>query len=84
MVRIDVQLPPEQANVVWEAMLAAMDAGRSEDGSASAEAPREVDPSELEAERADALVNVAQASLQHDQPRTLGSGYELVMMTTPE
>ncbi len=44
----------------------------------------EVDPSLLEAERADALVSVAQAYLQHDQPRTLGSGYELVMMTSPE
>ncbi len=96
MVRIDVQLPPEQANIVWEALLAAMDAGRSGAGSASAEVGasaeasasaevrREVDPSELEAERADALVNMAQAYLQHDQPRTLGSGYELVMMTSPE
>jgi hypothetical protein len=35
MVRIDIQLPPEQANIVWEAMRAAVDAGRSEDGSAS-------------------------------------------------
>ncbi len=75
MVRIDVQLPPEQANVVWEAM----DAGRSEGGSASAEArpEGEADPSVLEAERADALVSVAQAYLEHDQPRTLGSGYAL-------
>ncbi len=44
MVRINIQLPPEQANVVWEAMLAAMDAGRSEEGeSASAEARRKVE-----------------------------------------
>jgi hypothetical protein len=61
MVRIQIQLPPEQANVVWEAVSAAFDAGRSEAKSASAE-----------------------AYLRHDQPRTLGTGYELVMMTTPE
>ncbi len=90
MVRIDIQLPPEQANVVWEAMLAALDVGRSEPESASAEASasaelrRELDPDVMEAERADALVSVAQAYLEHEQPRTLGSGYELVMMSTPE
>ena len=85
MVRIEIQVPPEQANMIWEAMCAAFDAGRRDAKDASAEArPREIDPSALEAERADALVNVAQAYLQHDEPRTLGTGYELVMMTSPE
>jgi hypothetical protein len=95
MVRIEMQLPPEQANVMWEAMSAALDSGRREsrqDVSAemptggtephvSAETRRESDPSVLQVERADAMVSVAQAYLQHD-PRTLGSGYELVIMTT--
>ncbi len=103
MVRIEVQLPPEQANVVWEAMSAALDTGRhqelgstSETGAsaetdtgagprASAEASSDVvDPVVLQAEHADALVSVAQAYLQHDEPRTLGSGYELVIMTTKD
>jgi hypothetical protein len=96
MVRIEIQLPPEQANMVWEAMSAALDAGRSEaknvsaetgtptEADVSAETPREhIDPVVLQAERADAMVNVAQAYLQH-QPRTLGSGYELVVMTTKD
>ena len=85
MVRIDMQLTPEQASVVWEAMHAALDAGRrdvSAETSASAEVPSG-DPGTQQAERADALVSVAQAYLQHE-PRTLGSGYELVVMTTPE
>jgi hypothetical protein len=87
MVRIEVQLPPEQAAIVWEAMSAALNAGRSEDDSepqshASAEARRsDFDPSRLPAERADALVSVAHAYLTHS-PRTLGSGYELVLLTT--
>jgi hypothetical protein len=80
MVRIELQLPPEQANVVWEAMSAALDAGRREDKDVSAETPS---PSVLQTERADAMVNVAQAYLQHN-PRTLGSGYELVIMTTKD
>jgi hypothetical protein len=95
MVRIEVQLPPEQANVVWEAMSAALDAGRSDGASAEtsgssrtdagAESPRDrADPVVMQAERADALVSVAQAYLVHDEPRTLGSGYELVVMTTKE
>jgi hypothetical protein len=88
MVRLEIQLPPEQASIVWEALSAALDAGRRDDRdseSASAEAPRPgPDPTVLQAERADALVSVAQAYLQHDEPRTLGSGYELVMLTTPE
>jgi hypothetical protein len=100
MVRIEMQLPPEQANVVWEAMSAALDSGRRDrktdvsaetparaDSSVSAETPasgetrRDIDPIVLQAERADAVVSVALSYLQHD-PRTLGSGYELVVMTT--
>jgi hypothetical protein len=93
MIRIEMQLPPEQANVVWEAMSSALDSGRREGKDISAETaahPREdvsaetrhhTDPIVLQAERADAMVNVAQAYLKHD-PRTLGSGYELVIMTT--
>jgi hypothetical protein len=91
MVRIELQLPPEQANVIWAAMNDALDAGRSE--AASAEAPAEVGtPAALDdsaearlidpAERADAMVSVAQSFLEHPR-RTLGSGYELVMMTSP-
>jgi hypothetical protein len=88
MVRIEIQLPPEQANVVWEAMSAALDAGRREDSRASAEAPKQprspsVDPVVLQAERADALVSVSQAYLQQSS-RTFGTGYELVIMTTKE
>jgi hypothetical protein len=92
MVRIELQLPHEQANVVWEAMSAALDAGRREDKDVSAETPTPTatdvsaetpSPSVLQTERADAMVNVAQAYLQH-KPRTLGSGYELVIMTTKD
>jgi hypothetical protein len=88
MVRIEAQLPPEQAAIVWEALSAALDAGRSQDAStesgASAETTRpELDPARLPAERADALVSVAQAYLTHS-PRTLGSGYELVLMSTKD
>jgi hypothetical protein len=93
MVRIEIQLAPEQANLVWEAISAALDAGRSESASAessagvetgaSAEARRDVDPTVWQAECADAVVSVAQAYLQHS-PRTLGTGYELVVMTTKE
>jgi Domain of unknown function (DUF222)/HNH endonuclease len=86
MVRIEMQLTPEQAKVVWEALNAALDAGRSEtDASAETPASAETGASAetAEAERADAIVSVAQAYLQHD-PRTLGSGYELVVMTTPD
>jgi hypothetical protein len=66
MVRIELQLPPEQANIVWEAMNAALDSGRREDKDVSAETPRpaETSASVLQTERADAIVNVAQAYLQ--------------------
>jgi hypothetical protein len=96
MVRIEMQLPPEQANVVWEAMSAALDGGRRERKDVSAETPVEgarpdvsaetrpdCNASVLQAERADAMVSVAQAYLRHD-PRTLGSGYELVVMTAKD
>jgi hypothetical protein len=89
MIRIEIQLPPEQANFLWEAMSAALDAGRREREDVSAETSsrtetrREVDPIVLQAERADAVVSVAQGYLQHE-PRTLGSGYELVVMTTKD
>jgi hypothetical protein len=121
MVRIEVELPPEQANVVWQALLAGIDAGRTEarvaERDVSAEAQREtgkpaqdeaavsaetalepapqeaadvsaktrdrVDPVTWEAELATALVDVSQAYLD-SSPRTLGSGYELVILTTPE
>jgi hypothetical protein len=90
MVRIEIQLPPEQANVIWAAMNAALDAGRSESADSGTPAPqqasaeaRPVDPVVAQAERADALVSVAQSYL--DEPhRTLGSGYELVMMTSSD
>jgi hypothetical protein len=39
------------------------------------------DAEELEERRADAMVDVARAYLQH-QPRTLGSGYEVVVIST--
>jgi hypothetical protein len=88
MVRIEMQLPPEQANVIWAAMNAALDAGRSEADSAEApgeagtRAANDASAEARPAERADAIVSVAQSFL--DQPhRTLGSGYELVMMTSP-
>jgi hypothetical protein len=41
------------------------------------------DPVALEEQRADAIVHVARTYLQH-RPRTLGSAYELVIITTPE
>jgi hypothetical protein len=84
MVRIEMQLSPEQANVVWEAMNTALDAGRDQVEDDSAESRRgEVEPAVLQAEQAGALVSVAQAYLQHSS-RTLGSGYELVMLTTKD
>jgi hypothetical protein len=91
MVRIEMQLAPEEAAVVWEAMTSALDQASAEAAApiaadASAEA-RPVAPAndgeELEHRRADAIVDIARAYLQH-QPRTLGSGYELVVITTKE
>jgi hypothetical protein len=116
MVRIEIQLAPEQAEVL-DAAIAVMLAGHGasaeasgesghesghpadhessresshesshesghtanpESGDASAEAPSPADP----AERADALVSIAQSFLEH-RHRPRGSGYELVLMTTP-
>jgi hypothetical protein len=100
MVRIELQLAPEQAEVVWAAMHVALDGGRAADGRADADAdanadaseeasapsqtptelaPRELDPSE----RVDALVSVAQAFLEQ-RNRPHGTGFELVLMTTPD
>jgi hypothetical protein len=89
MVRIEMQLPPEEAAVVWEAMTSALDQGAAEAAAtnardASAEArPVPVNQEEQQERRADAMVDVARAYLQH-QPRTLGSAYELVVITTQE
>ncbi|MFO7567115.1 MAG: DUF222 domain-containing protein, partial [Enhygromyxa sp.] len=158
MVRLEIQLPPEEAAIVWSAVMSALDAERAsaevsdvadsagEDASAeasdvadsageeaSAEAsvvadtvgeeasgqasappwqptptrlakqlwgdsplqpstfaglpstantPAKINDETLEARRADALVDLARAYLQH-HPRTLGSGYEMVVVTTP-
>jgi hypothetical protein len=83
MVRIEMQLPPEEAAVVWEAMQSALDqvpAPNAADASAKA---RSVSAEEWQERHADAMVDVARAYLQH-QPRTLGSAYELVVITTKE
>ncbi|MFV8756075.1 HNH endonuclease signature motif containing protein [Nannocystaceae bacterium ST9] len=63
-----MQLSPEQANLVWEALNAALDAGRDVGTNASAETSTS---ETLQAERADAMTSVAQTYLQHE-PRTLG------------
>lgn len=44
MVRIELQLPPEQANVLWEAMFAALDAGRRDPARAVARNPPHASP----------------------------------------
>ena len=69
MVRIEAVLPAEEAAVVKSALASAMEQ------QASAE--------DLWARQADALVDMAQGYLR-EQPRTLGSAYELVVVTTPE
>ncbi|MFO7566849.1 MAG: DUF222 domain-containing protein, partial [Enhygromyxa sp.] len=48
----------------------------------TANTPAKINDETLEARRADALVDLARAYLQH-HPRTLGSGYEMVVVTTP-
>jgi len=137
MVRIEIQLAPEDAALVWEAVMAAASAEMPEPGSrhagarasaearecgprpagapeasaearglgprptgapeASAEAPelgphladaREAsaeapDEREPEQRHADALVDLARAYLEH-RPRTLGSGYELVLVSSKD
>jgi hypothetical protein len=52
----------------------------------TAETPKPPTPAsaeDVEEQRADAIVDLARAYLQH-RPRTLGSGYELVIITTQE
>jgi hypothetical protein len=93
MIRIEMQLPPEEAAVVWDAMLSASDeltpaldaSEASAEASASpAASPLALDASEApEQRRADAIVNLARAYLKH-RPRTLGSGYELVVITSKD
>jgi hypothetical protein len=93
MIRIEMQLPPEEAAVIWDAMLSASDdqapALDASEASAEASASPAASPLALaaseapEQRRADAIVNVARAYLKH-RPRTLGSGYELVVITSKE
>jgi hypothetical protein len=100
MVRIELQVMPEQAEVIWAAMQVALEgdtdddsqgsttsmAGASTDSGASAEAPESnlaPDPEFAAAERADAMVGVAQAFLAH-RHRPHGTGFELVLMTSHE
>ncbi|MCB1282332.1 MAG: DUF222 domain-containing protein, partial [Salinibacterium sp.] len=106
MVRIEIQLPPEQAALVWDAVMSAAssrsplnDADESRTEASAETLPRapasdesEVDasaeavaPDEREAEQrhADAIVDVARAYLEY-RPRTLGSGYELVLVTSKQ
>lgn len=87
MVRIEIQLPPEEAAVVWnavtsvEAELAEPAVAATEASAEASSAPNVDDGGRLEERRADAIVDVARAYLQH-RPRTLGSGYELVVITS--
>jgi hypothetical protein len=141
MIRIEMQLPPEEAALVWDAMESALDAGdddeaetsskgtdaaqatasaqqqdsaeasepshpgaestpdaeaATEDSAESSGAPLRAacsagscsfesanDGKEHEERRADAMVDVARAYLRY-RPRTLGSGYELVIHTSKE
>lgn len=88
MVRIEVQLPPKEAALIWDAVMSA--ASGQVRGEASAEASASPAPeasAEASSSRApdlcDALVDVARTYLQH-RPRTLGSGYELVLVTSKD
>jgi hypothetical protein len=95
MIRIELQLPPEEAALVWNAMESALDqrdeapaeASDTPPAQVATQASAEAQPREsgeaIEERRADAVVDVARAYLQH-RPRTLGSAYELVVITTPE
>jgi hypothetical protein len=82
MIRIEMQLPPEEATVIWDAMMSASDGASGAEASAEA-SPGAGDSADPEQQRADAIVNVAQGYLKH-RPRTLGSGYELVVITSKE
>jgi hypothetical protein len=83
MVRIEIQLPPEEAALVWSAVTSAMDREPQPRPQASAEARATEPGRDIDERRADAIVDVANAYLQH-RPRTLGSGYDVVMITTKE
>jgi hypothetical protein len=90
MVQIKMQLPPEEAAIIWAAIASALGTSLSpvEGPEASAEASSTrssqlPDPQPPDEQRADALVNVARAYLKH-QPRTLGSTHELVIVTTKQ
>lgn len=95
MIKIEIQLPPEEAGLLWNALMSAMDGGATErESSAENSAAVQVaakqtvgkqanDGPELEEQRADAIVDVARGYLQH-RPRTLGSAYELVVISTRE
>ncbi|MFO7564704.1 MAG: DUF222 domain-containing protein [Enhygromyxa sp.] len=140
MVRLEIQLPPEEAAIVWSAVTSALEEESVGDEGASAEAPPPAsnqasaeapppasedaspqtepwqpaptelalrlwgtpppppspitttssppppppanDDPTLEERRADAIVDLARAYLKH-RPRTLGSPYELVVITSP-
>src|SRR5690606_2424144 len=94
MIRIEMQLTPEEAAVVWSAMSSALE--QTAPVEAPAETPVDQTPAgvsypatgpeswlEIQEQRADAIVDLAQGYLRH-QPRTLGSAYELVILTTPD
>ena len=92
MVRIEIQVAPDEAALIWDAVMSA--ATGCPDEEASAEAPASSAPEasaeasarderEPEERHADAIVDVARAYLQHS-PRTLGSGYELVLVTSKD
>ncbi len=86
MVRLVAQVGPEEALI----LRAALDAANSPAGelSESTHPGRELSESthpgrELATERADALVAVARGYLDR-KPSTRGTGFELIMMTTPD
>jgi hypothetical protein len=80
MVRIELQLPPEEAALVWNAMQSALGQERDQAPAGASDTP----PASSEAvEERRGWVDVARAYLQH-RPRTLGSGYELVVISTKE
>ncbi|MFO7561987.1 MAG: DUF222 domain-containing protein [Enhygromyxa sp.] len=93
MIRVEMQLTPEEAAVVRSAMDSAREQAPAEASAdvkqAPAPAPRPTAQCpdrrrlELEEQRVDAIVDLAEAYLQQ-RPRTLGSGYEMVVITTPE
>jgi len=111
MVRMVMQLEPEEAAIVWEAIMSAAygTPPARADLEASAEAFVEPEPEPAEAapeasaeafvepaapagsdsleqyeeQRANAIVDVARAYIKH-RPRTLGSGYELVLISSKE